>query len=145
MIKITELKVGDRVKCNINKKIKVGHIALIGKFGISVYFEPLDYSFSEKEPLASPVNFNEIVSKLEPIQEYKEILIEQEKPVLKSIKYDIRINQFSVDTYGLNRIVTVDGIAGDFNKNFKFVGLPFLQDLEIDPSKVYTIEIKEKE
>ncbi len=77
IIKISDLKVGDRIKCRIHIKIKTGNIAFIGKYGILVYLEPLNYYLSKDEPLASPVDFENIISKLEPITEYKEIPIEK--------------------------------------------------------------------
>lgn len=131
-IKISELKVGDRVKYRANEGVSGTNHSITLEFEgyiLEIYQKYGGFFQITKSGYygcQTSVKFKDIISKLEPLPpKYKEILVEkEEKPAPKSFKFDIHIG--TKDKTILNDI---------FYSAERFIKL----------GKSYTIEIKEKE
>jgi hypothetical protein len=133
MIKIQDLKVGDRVKYKIkNPRCGTNCYTTIEKDGIILaihdkFFQIENHDYYNKQISVYP---EEIISQLKCV--YAETPIEKERPAPKIYKFDGNLKKVSWDYEGCLYGLEFDDCKKYYNEMLR-------------PGKEYTVEIKEKE
>lgn len=131
---INELKIGDRIKFHYH-----GHMyANITKI-------KEDRIFVHSKDINTSIHKSDVISKLQPIIDYKEIPIEHPP---ENIKFNLQltsIDNMYYNRYHSDKIMTIEGVMNNDKGLTGEIVIKLNNPIKLNFNKTYTIEIKEKE